>query len=254
MDSIKTEPDVNDLLNELQKENEFLTKLLDTIPAQKYFEQEIQEKITADKHSVMDKAAAAIKRNSRDTELSAKTKHKRSRLDPLQQKSVSQIQQELNEKSKKVKHKKEASFDRAANVDELKRRLQEKIQLFQAQRKAALKDPMKNKQLKTQVKKMKHKHARLIKAEELKKIEMPKKEKTEPKPVFNKDSNLLYSKFDFNEDGQVEKKKSEYSGKNVKKLLKQAEKKKEQIESLKTTNPEKANAAVEKEKWKKAIF
>lgn len=52
-------PDFN--MEELKKrliiENDFLTKLVDTIPASMYFENEIKERIAAEKHLSMDKAA-----------------------------------------------------------------------------------------------------------------------------------------------------------------------------------------------------
>lgn len=80
-----------------------------------------------------------------------------------------------------------------------------------------------------------------------------KKENSDQKPVFNKDGNLLYSKFDFSENGQEDAKKGEYAGKQTKALLKKAEKKREKLEKLKEEDPEKAEFVAEKERWKKAI-
>lgn len=50
--------DIDDLKKRLIEENDFLTKLVDTIPAKMYFEYDIQQKITAEKHSAMDETAA----------------------------------------------------------------------------------------------------------------------------------------------------------------------------------------------------
>lgn len=109
------------------------------------------------------------------------------------------------------------------------------------------------------MKKLNKQKGNLLKAQEEKIVkvektpEKNKNDKPNEKPVFNKDGNLLYSKFDFSEDGQGENKKSEYGGKKTKNLLKQAEKKKEKLEKLKEADPQKAELVVEKEKWKKAI-
>lgn len=54
--SDESEFDMKELKRSLVIENDFLVKLVDTIPAKMYFDSEIQEKITADKHLTMDKA------------------------------------------------------------------------------------------------------------------------------------------------------------------------------------------------------
>lgn len=48
--------DIKEVKRSLVIENDFLIKLVDTIPAKMYFDSEIQEKISADKHLTMDKA------------------------------------------------------------------------------------------------------------------------------------------------------------------------------------------------------
>ena len=48
---------IEEVRERLVRENEFLIKLVDTIPAKMYFDSDIQEKITAQKHLSMDKAA-----------------------------------------------------------------------------------------------------------------------------------------------------------------------------------------------------
>lgn len=48
--------DIEEVKRSLVIENDFLIKLVDTIPAKMYFDSEIQEKISADKHLTMDKA------------------------------------------------------------------------------------------------------------------------------------------------------------------------------------------------------
>lgn len=127
---------------------------------------------------------------------------------------------------------------------------------FAAQRKASnnelkvKKERKKDKKLNKQKGNLK-KPIEFIKPE--KPAETPKSEPKQEKPVFNKEGNFLFSKFQFTDDGKEERKKNEYAGKKVKTLLKQAEKKQEKIETLKNVDPDKAKLLLEKEKWKKAI-
>lgn len=54
--SDESEFDIKEVKRSLVIENDFLVKLVDTIPAKMYFDSEIQEKITAEKHLTMNKA------------------------------------------------------------------------------------------------------------------------------------------------------------------------------------------------------
>ncbi|GFV07390.1 uncharacterized protein TNCV_1765511 [Trichonephila clavipes] len=126
------------IIQEITEEDRYLLNLVDTIPAKVYFNQAIQEKIKFDKHLKMDQKAESIKRKfSNNTELSTKSKHKRARVDPLFQKSVSQINREMSKKLKKESKRNKkgllpsASLTRVANIEELQKRLQEKITDFQ---------------------------------------------------------------------------------------------------------------------------
>lgn len=250
------------IIQEITEEDRYLLKLVDTIPAKIYFNQDIQEKIKSEKHVAMDLKAENLKRKNH-IELSAKNKHKRARLDPLFQKSVSQIHQEMGnkkERKKKMKglHRPSVSLARATNIEELQKRLQEKITELQVKRKSCLNDGALKKRLKSKEKKLKHKKVALA---QVKNVEMPAKKlsknnqnKPEEKFKYNKEGKIIYSKLDFSEDGLEEKKKSEFSGKNYKQLLKKVELKKEKMEKLKQKDSEKATIVEEKEKWKKAIL
>ncbi|CAL1262973.1 unnamed protein product [Larinioides sclopetarius] len=207
----------DDLFQDISKEDQYLLQLVDTIPAQIYFDHDVQEKIKHEKHSAMDKKAERVILPS------------------------------------------SASLTRASNIEELHKRLQEKINELQAKRKGCgNKDPTVKKKLKTREKKLKHKKnvvlAQVNEAEMQTKSLSAKKKKTEEKQVYNKDGKIIYSKLEFSENGMEEKKKSEFSGKKYKKLLKKAEEKKEKIQKLKEVDPEKATTVEEKEKWKKAIL
>ncbi|GIY15956.1 uncharacterized protein CEXT_495871 [Caerostris extrusa] len=100
------------LVQDIAKEDQYLLQLIDTIPANIYFDHDVQEMIKTEKHLTMDRKAEALKRNS--SGLSAQNKHKRARLDPLCQKSISQIHQELRLMLPS------ASLTRAANIEELR--------------------------------------------------------------------------------------------------------------------------------------
>lgn len=81
-------------------------------------------------------------------------------------------------------------------------------------------------------------------------------EKAKPKPIFNKDGNLVFSKFDFvtsKADQEVSGKKKAAGNKDYKKLLKRVEKNKQKMEKLKVSDSAKAQKLEEKEKWKKVI-
>jgi len=75
------------------------------------------------------------------------------------------------------------------------------------------------------------------------------------KPIFNKDGKMVFSKFDFS-DGTTHKdsrKADVPTGKNYKALLQRAEKKKEKISKLATTDEDKAREVSRKEMWKSAL-
>ncbi|GFU33057.1 surfeit locus protein 6-like protein [Nephila pilipes] len=267
----------SELYIDLVEENEYLLQLVNYIPTKIYFDQDVQKRIKSEKHLTMDRKAESLKRSLWDrTELSARNKHKRARLDPLFNKSVSQIHEELSNKKEKRKKKQKGSLrplsssTRAANIEELQKRLQEKISELQAKRKCCQNnDPLKKK-LKTKEKKLKHKKAILPQVNEVEmqtktlskknpnqseeKPKFKKEGKSEEKPKFNKEGKIIYGKLDFSADGSEEKKKSEFSGKKYKKLLKKVEQKNEKIEKLKQEDAGKAAIVEEKEKWKKAIL
>ncbi|GFQ80192.1 surfeit locus protein 6-like protein [Trichonephila clavata] len=249
------------IIQEITEEDRYLLNLVDTIPAKVYFNQAIQEKIKYDKHLTMDQKAESMKRKfSNKIELSAKIKHKRARVDPLCQKSVSQIHKEMSKKLKKESKRNKkgilpsASLTRVANIEELQKRLQERITELQAKRKSSLTDGPSKKRLKMKEKKLKHKVASTQVKKEETQTKKLNQNQSEEKPKYNKEGKIIYGKLDFSEGGMKDKKRSEFSGKNYKNLLKMAEQKKNKIEKLKEVNPEKAASIEEKERWKKAIL
>ena len=89
------------------------------------------------------------------------------------------------------------------------------------------------------------------------KISSPSEKKSTAvkKPVFNKEGNVVFSKFEFSDkQSSGDKQKSGViTGKNYKVLLDQVEKQKSKIRKVKETNPDKAKSMEEKLKWKSAL-
>jgi len=77
----------------------------------------------------------------------------------------------------------------------------------------------------------------------------------ESKPVFNKEGNVVFSKFEFsNSKNSSDKQKlGIHTGKNYTVLLDQVEKQKSKIQKVQETNPAKAKSMEEKLKWKTAL-
>lgn len=73
-----------------------------------------------------------------------------------------------------------------------------------------------------------------------------------PKPVFNSEGKMVFSKFDFSEIGV--KKKLPKSGNNPKKILQQLQEKKEQLKQLEESgDKERVEEIKEKDAWKAAL-
>ena len=77
------------------------------------------------------------------------------------------------------------------------------------------------------------------------------------RPAFNKDGQLVFSRFDFSQTGKDTKKLKVKTkgdvGKNYKKMLENVTKQKEKLSKLKETNPDEAESAEMKGKWMSAL-
>lgn len=75
------------------------------------------------------------------------------------------------------------------------------------------------------------------------------------KPSFNKDGQLVFSRFDFsNTESQKKKKLKGDTGKDYKKMLEKVIKHKENVEKLRETDSDKAHKVEEKAAWQKALL
>ncbi|KAH7937845.1 hypothetical protein HPB49_016617 [Dermacentor silvarum] len=155
-----------------------------------------------------------------------KKAHKMARLDPGLFQTVSQLLQAGEPKSKKPRKAKSslhsAALDRASSLDELRQRLSHKIEALRGE------------------------EITLVVA-----IVNKKAEKTpQAAPVFNRDSHMVYSKFELagSAAGTDARPKVE-----KKKLVHQLEVKAEKMKNLEELDPERAKKAQEKQKWHRAL-
>ena len=76
---------------------------------------------------------------------------------------------------------------------------------------------------------------------------------TPAKPVFNKEGQMVFSKFDFTDSNKKEKHKNEFRGKDYKRLLEKVEKRNEKINKVKSNDEAKGKVLEDKFKWKAAM-
>lgn len=140
--------------------------------------------------------------------------------------------------------------------------LHEKLEKLKGVKKLDYKQKLLKKTLKNRIKKSSKKEQRLlqkklVKAEQnatgdnkINNDEVPKVPK--PKPVFNSEGKMVFSKFDFSEIGV--KKKLPKNQNDPKKILQQLQQKKEKLKQLENSgNKEKAEDIKEKDAWKSAL-
>jgi len=266
---------------QVELDNAFFKRMLDLVPATFYFDNVAKEKLLSktkgkqapDPDDV--NLGKGTKRNN--GELSNRAKAKRAKFDPEQMRTVTRVQEILNEEdeqSNKVSKKKnkkgteEVLRSSVETMDDLQKKLQTKIVQMKAKR-VGLKrvDAVEAKRMKRRESKMKLK---LKKNAEKKNAVATKKDgshkvngdarpkNTSPPPpgktIFNKEGKIVFSKFDFSEK---KGKKLEGSGSstNFKKLLEKVEKGKKDLKKLKADGDfETAHSIENKASWHKALL
>ncbi|CAD5124961.1 DgyrCDS13203 [Dimorphilus gyrociliatus] len=145
-----------------------------------------------------------------------------------------------------------AGNDNQRQQDKLQERLKYKIEKLEKSRNTSESVKEKRKVKRLQGKKNKQKKT-IVKESVIRSKKEEVLEKIKPKPIFNKEGNLVFSKFDFvTSKADAEKKKST-GNKDYKKLLKRVEKNKQKLQKLKETDSVKAKTVEEKEKWRKVM-
>lgn len=149
---------------------------------------------------------------------------------------------------------------RAKSISEL----QERLQAIRSKKKLTYKEKLVKKGLKNRMKKKSKQDERnakqkLIRANKLatnevknENVENTEKHIQEKKPVFNNENKMVFSKFDFTELGNKQKKKKQ--PKDPKKILEIIEKQKEKVNNLlESGETKKAIEIKEKSVWKNAL-
>lgn len=247
-------------------DNAYFKYILDLVPSAFYFDKESKEKIISSP-ATSDKTES----KKRPNELSDRAKAKRAKYDPDQVRTVTKMQEMLIEKeqvSKKQKDKKGNSNNdqlksSVESVDDLRERLQRKIDGMREKRSGGKVDKLEAKKLKRRESKLKLRMKR--EAEKKKKsndnshkgpqlngkAERPKAASPPPgKPIFNKEGKMVYSKFDFSEKN---KKEESGSKKNYKKLLEKVEKERNELKELKKSDIDAAHTKQQKLAWNNAL-
>ncbi|XP_077298410.1 surfeit locus protein 6 homolog isoform X2 [Arctopsyche grandis] len=153
-------------------------------------------------------------------------------------------------------------FQRAKSFQEL----QDRLKKLQGTKDFSLKNKLMKRSLARRIKKKNRKDERRTKNKIAKgekktrvesdvkpvKVENNTSTKTAPKPVFNSQGKMVFSKFDFSESGMPEEKKK--GERNPKKLLETLKKQKETLKDLNQAGEkEKASHLMEKTAWKNAL-
>lgn len=249
------EEDVSEIRQRLAENSAYFDSLVKLIPAKYYFpdnEEEKQMKFYKNRGQKAPKQA--LKENSK--------KAKRARLDPSQQKSVLDLQQE-SETTKKgdseilAKKEFERPFSvenvKSADLGDLRSRLHQKIELLRGKRKANH-YPSNDKNIERPKKKSKsevksHKKNKAISGIN---SDKPKNLAQSKKQVLNENGEVVFSKFDFTRDveGTIT---FEGKAKNYKKLLASAEARKKKVDGLKAVDANKAKEVQQEINWQNAI-
>ena len=248
--------DESELEKRLASHSAYFSSLIDFIPVKYYLPVDDEEKVNKYYKNRLQKAPKQIIKE-------ASKKAKRARLDPNQHKTVREIQQELEENEmisssnskKKAGKGVKAAFSvetiQSGNLEDLKSRLNARIEEFQRKRRAA--------PGKTEQHSRKKRSKREVKEQNKKeKNTVPKggegfmKQNASPsKTILNDNGDVVFSKFDF-----MEKKKKPKPGskeKKYSKLLAKAEAHKKKLETLQAEDIKKAKEFKDKHLWSQAL-
>ena len=249
--------DVSEIEKRLAANSSYFSSLIELIPVKHYLPVDEEEKASKFYKNRKQKAPKqSIKEASR--------KAKRARLDPNQHKTIHEIQKESEEnvtisssgEERKGGEVAKASFSvenvSSGNLEDLKSRLHAKLQDFQRKRKAdsgktVHERPQKKKSKSIVKEKNKQKMISAHKNEK----DSVKNDSSPNKKVLNESGEVVFSKFDFMETKKEPRPGTK--GKNYSKLLAKAEARKKKLETLQTTDAEKAKELKEKHSWSHAM-
>ncbi|XP_062515637.1 uncharacterized protein LOC134191089 [Corticium candelabrum] len=246
---------MEDLDERLARHSAYFNSILSLIPAKDYY---LPLKENENKYW-KNKNQKAPKQEIKD----ASKKAKRLRLNPEAQKSVLELQVELDaqresddseiEKDNSAKRPRlRVDCEESRSVAELRLRLREKIEEARAKRKAPASNDtasQQRKKTKRDEKKGKKKSKSKVGRQTTTISQKPRQE------IVNDDGEVVFSKFDFTTgvtDGTHDASSSRKMNKDFRKLIEKAEKRRTKLNELKMENPDKAEAKAEKIAWKTA--
>jgi len=265
MDPVSVPADNSQSFND----NAYFKHIIDLVPSAFYFDKESKDKIIEPATDLVSSEKSTESRK-RPHELSDRAKAKRAKYDPDQVRTVTKMQEMLVEKEQTLKDKKGNPSNNnnqlkssVESVDDLREKLQKKIDGMRVKRSGGKVDKLEAKKLKRRESKLKLRMRR--DAEKKKKSndnshkgpqvngnsERPKAASPPPgKPIFNKEGKMVYSKFDFSEKN---KKEEGGSKKNYKKLLEKVEKERSELKELKKSDIDAAHTKQQKLAWSNAL-
>jgi len=145
--------------------------------------------------------------------------------------------------------------DPAQKRQMLKEKLQNKLEQLRAKRKKEVEEVKHRRITDKEKRKKRRKMQKEKKSSENREKSAKPSETAEAKGTFNKEGNILFSKFEITDSSLVKKKNKHGlpTGKNYKMMLQKVEKQKEKLQKLETTDKDAAKASKERLLWKKVI-
>ncbi|KAH3800908.1 surfeit locus protein 6 homolog isoform X2 [Dreissena polymorpha] len=151
-----------------------------------------------------------------------------------------------------------------AELDDKRAKLRAKIEELRAKRHANDRDRLERKKMMRRESKMKLKQKRkmekmmknkpVVNGDHASKGSNSVVPTSPPKPIYNSEGQIVFSKFDFTASGKKEKKeKSDLTGKDYKRLLQKIEKRNEKINKVKSKDESAAKSLQDKFKWESAL-
>ncbi|XP_041354937.1 surfeit locus protein 6 homolog [Gigantopelta aegis] len=261
---------------QIETDRDFFESFIDLVPATTFFNADAKRKIRGEDS---DSDSDSMEDEDDEPQPQKKSsKHKNGfQNDPLQTKTVSQLQGDLavldeerkkkgkvvpkkmkNKKSKKKSTKQEKHTDIEALREKLHARMQELRGRTGNLTSEELREQkrLRRKEKKLAKKKPKNKRSKIIGAQSDDTVLSNSALKVAPsshKPVFNKEGKMVFSKFDFTDTGEKDTPKSEFKGKDYKRLLEKVEKRKEIVTKLREKDAAAADKFEEKMSWQAAL-
>ena len=246
-----------ELLDQARKTSAYFSSLIELIPLKHYLPDD--ENIDGSVKTNLDVSGKA----AREAKKALAKKAKMLKLDPGKQKSIADLQKEIEEKEKEMhsSHGNDAklvtsgikpikvSEIQSVPLEDLRKKLEDKIQELRGKRKIK-ESGNADKVKKRKVEKLARKEKLKQEATSSNVLKSNVESERKVTQILNDKKEVVFSKFDF---AETSAKKKNSKNKDIKTLLKKAEKRKANLESIETEDKEKASELKSKIKWDKAL-